>query len=236
MRSCETDSCSILHNVTLHSDNFKYVCRAEIKQLGISLHSQTTCPRFVFNCFPKNSVCYPTDIILTPRNCSELHHLRLIKSLPSKSKLPYLRFLTESNDLLEETISHLNSELHYQECQLQSPFTSLYSLLGRQYPGQVLPSLLHKLAAGITEGVEITEIACKDANVTLKHFSSANTFLLQTQHGKHFSSRPPVRFDGFNGTSRIKQVHRDGNVYMGVRLIEKFLPGRVLTFLIQGKF
>ena len=27
-----------------------------------------------------------------------------------------------------------------------------------------------------------------------------------------------------------------GNVYTGVRLIEKFLPGRVLTFLIQSKF
>ena len=121
-----------VHNVTLYLDNFKNVYRAEIKQLGISLHSQTTCSRSVFNCFPKNSVCDPTSIILLPPNCSELHHLRLIKSFPSKLKLPYLRFLTKSNDLLAETISHLNLELHYQECQLQSLFTSLYSLLGWQ--------------------------------------------------------------------------------------------------------
>ena len=216
-----------VHNVTLHLDNFKNVYRAEIKQLGISLHSQTTCPRSVFNCFPKNSVCDPTGIILIPRNCLKLHRLRLIKSFPSKSKFPYLRFLTESNDLLEETISQLNSELHYQECQLQSLFTSLYSLLGRQYPGQVLSSLLRKPAAGITVGDVITEIACKDTNVTL---------LPSLQHGKHFSSRPLVSLDGLNGTSRIGQVHRDGNVYMGVRLIEKILPGRFLTFLIQGRF
>ena len=216
-----------VHNVTLHLDNFKNVYRAEIKKLGISLHSQTTSPRSVFNCFPKNSVCDPTGIILIPRNCLKLHRLRLIKSFPSKSKLPYLRFLTESNDLLEETISQLNSELHYQECQLQSLFTSLYSLLGRQYPGQVLSSLLHKPAAGITVGNVITEIACKDTNVTL---------LLCLQHGKHFSSRPLVSLDGLDDTNRIGQVLRDGNVYMGVRLIEKFLPGRVLTFLIQGKF
>ena len=52
-----------VHNVTLLLDNFKNVYRAEIKQLGISLHSQTTCPCSVFNCFPKNSVCDPTGII-----------------------------------------------------------------------------------------------------------------------------------------------------------------------------
>ena len=87
-------------NVTLHLDNFKNVYRAEIKQLGIGLHSQTTCPRSVFNCFSKNSFCDPTDIILITRNCLKLHRLRLIKSFSFKSKLPYLRFLTESNDLL----------------------------------------------------------------------------------------------------------------------------------------
>ena len=84
-------------NVTLHLDNFKNVYTAKIKQLGISLHLQTTCPRSVFNCFSKNSVCDPSGLILILRNCSELHHFCLIKSFPSKSKLPYLKFLTESN-------------------------------------------------------------------------------------------------------------------------------------------
>ena len=101
-------------------------------------------------------------------------------------------------------------------------YFSLLSPLGRQYLGQVLSSLLRKPAAGITVGDVITEIACKDTNVTL---------LPSLKHGKHFSSRPLVSLDGLNGTSRIGQVLRDGNVYMGVRLIEKFLPGRVLSNL-----
>ena len=87
--------------------------------------------------------------------------------------------------------------------------------------------MLHKPAAGITVDNVITKIASKDTNVTL---------LPSLPHGKHFSSRPLVRLDGLNGTNWIGQVLRDGNVYMVVRLIEKFFPGRVLTFLIQGKF
>ena len=94
-------------------------------------------------------------------------------------------------------------------------------------PDRYYPLRYVSPVGGITVGDVISEIACKDTNVTL---------LPSLQHGKHLSSRPLVRLDGLNGTSRIGQVLRDVNVYMGVRLIEKFFPGRVLTFLIQGKF
>ena len=217
-----------VHNVTLHLDNSKAVYRAEIKPLGISLHSQTTCPHSVHTCFPHNSVCDPSGLVLVPHNCSDLTHLSLSKaSFSSQSKLPYIRFLRESNDVIKETIDHLNSELHYQECQLQNLFTTLYSILGRQYPGQVLSSLLHKPAAGVTVGDIITEISCQETNVTL---------LPSLQYGKHFSSRPLVQLDASNGTGRIGQILRDGNVYIGVRLIENYTPGRVFTFLINDKF
>ena len=68
--------------------------------------------------------------------------------------------------------------------------------------------------------------SCKNANLTL----------LSLQHANHFSSRPFVKLEGLNGTSQIVQLLRDGNVYLYVRLIEKFLPGRFLTFLIRNKF
>ena len=45
---------------------------------------------------------------------------------------------------MQETINKLNSDLNFQECQLQTLFSTLYSLVGRQYPGQVFTSLLHK--------------------------------------------------------------------------------------------
>ena len=104
------------------------------------------------------------------------------------------------------------------------PFTLF---LADNIPDRYHPLCLRKPATGITVGDVITEIACKDTNVTV---------LPSLQHGKHFSSRPLVSLDDLNGTSRIGQVLRNGNVYMGVRLIEKFLPRRVLTFLIHGKF
>ena len=56
------------------------------------------------------------------------------------------------------------------------------------------------------------------------------------RHGNVFSSRPLVRILGPNSTSQIGQVYRDGNVYVGDRHIENFVPGRIFTFLIHDKF
>jgi len=124
------------------------VYHVEIKQLGISLHSQTKCPASVFTCFPKNFICDPSGINLVPHYCSELKHLLVSKTSYSKTpKLPYVRFLREIFDTLQETIYKLNSDLNFQECQLQSLFTTLYSLVGKQYPGQVLSTLLKKPTA-----------------------------------------------------------------------------------------
>ena len=51
-----------------------------------------------------------------------------------------------------------------------------------------------------------------------------------------FSSRLLVQIHNFNFTSNIGQIYIDGNVYLGVRLIDKFVPGRTSTFLIDNKF
>ena len=56
------------------------------------------------------------------------------------------------------------------------------------------------------------------------------------RHGNAFSSRPLVRISSPNSTSQIGQVYKDGNVYVGVRFIENFVPGRLFTFLIHDKF
>ena len=192
------------------------------------MHSQTTCPPSVFTCFPKSSVCDPSGIILVPHHCSSLKSLQVTKRPVSKPPtLPFVRFLQEMTDTMQETINKLNSDLNFQECQLQSLFTTLYSLVGRQYPGQVLTSLLRKPTAGITVGDVLTEITCINSKVTL---------LPSMRHGNVFSSRPLIRILGPNSTSQIGQVYRDGNVYVGVRLIENFVPGRIFTFLIHDKF
>ena len=128
---------------------------------------------------------------------------------------------------MQETINNLNADLHFEECQLHSLFTTLYSLVGKQYPGQVLSSLLNKPTAAITIGNVFTEISCTNTNVTLLH---------SLQFGKFFSSQPLINIPGPNFTFEIGQVFRDGNVYAGVRLLEKFVPGPISTFLIHNKF
>ena len=185
-------------------------------------------PPSVFTCFPKSSVCDPSGIILVTHHCSSLKNLHVTKTPLSKSSnLLYVRFLQEMTDTMQETVSKLNSHLNFQECQLQSLFSTLYSLVGRQYPGQGLTFLLHKPTAGITVGDVLTEITCIKSNVTL---------LPSMRHGNVFISRSLVRIPGPNSTSQIGQVYRDGNVYVGVRLIESFVPGRLFTFLIHDKF
>ena len=70
-------------------------------------------------------------------------------------------------DEMTETINRLNSDLHYQERQLHSLFSTLYSLVGKQYPGQVLSFFLKRPTAAITIGDDLTEISCTPINVTL---------------------------------------------------------------------
>ena len=220
-----------VHNVILHTDEKSEVHRAEIKQLGISLPSQTQCPQSVFTCFPKNAVCDPSGIILVPHNCSQLHLLQMTQPAPhlfrNPKTLPYARFVTENADIIRETLHDLNSDIHYLECQIQSLLSTLYSVLGRQYPGRVLTSLLHRQSAGITVGDVITELACTPINVTLVH---------SLQYGQYFSSRPLIQYYDFNGTLQTGQLYRDGNAYPGVKFLESFIPGRVFTFLINGTF
>ena len=35
---------------------------------------------------------------------------------------------------------------------------------------------------------------------------------------------------------RVGQLYGDGNLYEGVHLVEQFIPGRIFTFRINGKF
>ena len=63
-----------------------------------------------------------------------------------------------------------------------------------------------------------------------------NNLHVSMRHGNVFSSRPLVRISGPNSTSQTGQVYRDGNGYVGERLIENFVPRRLFTFLVHDKF
>ena len=219
-----------VQNVILHLDQNKNPYRAGMKQLGISLRYQIQCPKSVSTCFSKNAVCDPSGIVISPKNCSKLQKLKAV----SHSKITYsgrvhthVRYVTENADIMVETIKQLNVGIHFLECQIPNLFTTLYSILGRQFPGQVLSFLLYCRTAGVTIGDVTTERAWEPTNTTI---------LLSLNHGKYFSSRPLVEFLDSSGKPIIEKIYRDGNVYPEVKFLKKFIPGGTLTFNINNTY
>ena len=95
---------------------------------------------------------------------------------------------------MQETINNLNVDLHFQECQLHALLTTLYFLVGKQYPGQALSFLLNRPTTAITISGVLTEISCTNTNVTLLHGQ---------QFRKLFSFRPLVHIPGPNSTFKV---------------------------------
>ena len=220
-----------VHNISLHSDMRGNVYRLEVKTLGISLHSQIQCPPSVHTCFPKNAVCDPSGIVIVPDNCRSVGRLRTAHSATfnthSSTDPLFASFVTESADIMSETINNLNADIHFLECQIQSIFSTMYSILGKSFPGPVLSALLRRHTAAITIGDVLTELMCIPVNATL---------LKSLKHGNYFSLRPLVQYVDHLNVTRVGQLYGDGNLYEGVHLVEQFIPGRVFTFRINGKF
>ena len=222
-----------VQNVSLHFTSSHTLYRAEAKELGITLHSQIRCPTFIFTCFPKQSICDPMGIILLPHKCrwlKGLHFKRLVHRVQASATVlhpQFARFLSENADLLQESFRHLDLSVDFLECQIQNLFAIIYSILSRQFPGQVLSSLLHRSIAAITTGDVLREIVCRPINATLLH---------SLQFGRHFCSRPLVHYVNSRGNLTLGQIYLDGNVYPGVQFIEKYIPGRVFTFRVANYF
>ena len=160
---------------------------AEVKESGITLHLQIRCSTSIFRCFPKQSICDPTGIIFLPHKCKwlkGLHFKRLIHRIQTSANVlhpQFARFLSENADLLQESFRHLNLNVDFLECQIQNLFATVYSILSRQFPGQVLSLLHRRPVAAITTGNVLREIVCRPINVTSLH---------SLQFGQHFFSRP----------------------------------------------
>ena len=212
----------------LHFTSSHTLYRAEVQELGITLHSQIRCPTSIFTCFPKQSICDPTGIILLPHKCrwlKGLHFKRLVHRVQTSATIlhpQFARFLSENADLLQETFRHLDLSVDFLECQIQNLF-----IQSRQFPGQVLSSLLRRPVAAITTGDVLRGIVCRPINATLLH---------SLRFGRDFSSRPLVHYVNSRGNLTLGQIYLDGNVYPGVQFIEKYIPGRVFTFRVANHF
>ena len=220
-------------NVFLHFTSNGSFYRAEIKALGISMHSQVECPKSVYNCFSKKVFCDASGIILKPHHCSALsslkykHIAKIHASRHSRINPVYARFVTENADLVHETFNELNSNILFLECQIQNLLSTLFSILARQFPSQVLSAILKRPIAALTNGDTLKEIVCSLKNVSM---------LTNLRHGEYFGTRPIVSYiDNQNKTS-FGQIYPDGNVYSDIVFIEKYRSGRSLTFYINKRF
>ena len=208
-----------VHNISLHSDMRGNVYRLEVKTLGISLHSQIRCFPSDYTCFP-NAVCDPSGIVIVHDNCH-------VRRTCSPTDPLFASFVTKSANIMSETINNHNVDIHFLECQVQSISSTMYSILGKSFPGPVLSTLLRPNTAAITIGDVLTELMCTPVNTTL---------LKCLQHGNYFSLRPLLQYVDHLNVTRARQLYGDGNLYKGVYLVEQFIPGRVFIFHINGKF
>ena len=92
-----------------------------------------------------------------PNNYRSVHRLRtahLATFITRSSTDPlFASFVTESADFMSETTNNLNADIHFLECQIQSIFSTLSSILGKSFPGPVLSALLRRHTAAIAIGM-----------------------------------------------------------------------------------
>ena len=113
------------------------------------------------------------------------------------------------------------------ECQIQNLLSTLFSILARQFPSQVLSAILKRPIAAFTNGDTLKEIVSSLKNVSM---------LTNLRHGEYFGTRPIVSYiDNQNKTS-FGQIYPDGNVYSDIVFIEKYRSGRSLTFCLNKRF
>ena len=107
-----------------------------------------------------------------PDNCRSMSLLRTAHSTTFSTRSstdPLLAsFVTESADIMSETINNLNADIHFLECQIRSIFSTIYSILRKLFPGPVLSTLLRRHTAAITIRDVLTELM---SSQSMLHFS-----------------------------------------------------------------
>ena len=156
----------------------------------------------------------PSGIFIVPDNYSgvnRLHktHLATFSTHPYTDPL-YASFVIKSANVMSKTIHNLNADIHFLECQIQSIFSTKYSILGKSFPDSVFSALLHQHTAAITIGDVITELICIPVNATLSKSLQSSKYLL---------FRPLLLYVDNLNVTWAGQLCGDGNLYKGAHLV-----------------
>nr|CAB3263325.1 uncharacterized protein LOC108950678 [Phallusia mammillata] len=210
-----------------HGDSVNQPRRLEIPDLGLSIHHTFECPKEVASCYSPHAFC-AGGIIVVPKNCT-INTKRNRLDIMQRSQKDGVQglILNEATDALITSITNMTNDIHYVECQIQSLLSTVYSLLSRQYPGEIISQVLGGHRAAITTSDLMTEITCEEINGTILH---------SLRHGDLFATRPLIEYIDSTGTRIVVQLYRDGFVYQNVKFLETYQPGRVLSFRIDEEF
>ncbi|XP_077975542.1 uncharacterized protein LOC144431369, partial [Styela clava] len=219
----------------LHYNSSNQIYRLDFPRLGQSIHNWGSCGKLVKRCFKTDTFCTNHGLLFETQYCialdgSSLFTLKYpafnydytVKNFSESSHL--VGFIQESTDRVSEVINKLTADINYLECQIESILTNI-KLLSKQYPGKILSQLLGGNRTAV--GDILTEIECQRINVTVLR----NLFL----HGK-YATRPSVHFINNSNETIIAQIFPDSNSYVGIHFLENYMPGRISTFQIDGRF
>ena len=223
--------------IAFHYNTSNHIFRIELQNLQISLHHWQICGADYNKCFNGRTFCTNSNLLFHAENCSSVSErlykrsdITIVKSRNSRrNKIPVelIGYLQESEDTMSEVIGNLTSDIQLLECQLTNSISTIYSILGNQFPSEILSAIMGGSRNAITQGDIISELACDTVTAEI---------LPTLIHNHTFCSRPLVRFVDRNDQSVIGQIHTDGAIYKDISFIEEFVPGRILTFRIGKNF
>lgn len=130
-------------------------------------------------------------------------------------------------DTFSEIVDNVTNDINYLECQLENAISTIYKILAKQYPSEILSAILGEKRPARTTNDIISELTCEDVEAEI---------LKSLIHNGIYYTRPLVKFVNSQNKTVLGQIHSDGYVYTELAFFENLLPGNIMSFQINANF
>ena len=134
--------------------------------------------------------------------------------------------LNFSHEMMAMYARSMATTIKLLECRLGSALSTIFNILSKSHPSEVLTHLTKKEVGAIAIGDTMELLSC--------HNFSANVLPKMIYKGR-FVSRPLISFMLRNST-QIGQIYPDTKAYIKVGFFEEYSPLQQATFFISGQF
>ncbi|CAK8698199.1 unnamed protein product [Clavelina lepadiformis] len=184
-----------------------------------SVHHWRKCSTRAKNCYGNHIHCDNNNFFFRNHQCTELDILALFRpNLPRRvfSQTPHSQlsrllatFDTQQDDLIFEVLTTFNEENKFLHCQLTKLIGTLYKVVGKIFPTEILTTTLGHQTMGFSLGDFMSRAACHSIN---------GTVLPSLAYRNAFSQRPLIKYRDRNGHSQYGQLISDNIVLPGYTL------------------